>query len=1222
MGADVRIEYDPALPITAHRHQIVAALASSQVLVVAGETGSGKTTQLPKMCLEAGRGAAGRIGHTQPRRLAARTVAERLAEELSVPLGGVVGYQVRFTDQVSEQTAVKVMTDGILLAELRRDRQLRRYDTLIIDEAHERSLNIDFLLGYLRQLLPRRPDLKLIVTSATIDTARFASHFGDAPVIEVSGRGYPVEIRYRAPADDPDETDDPLQAVADAVVELNREGPGDILVFLSGEREIRDAAEVVRSLSLPHTEVLPLYARLSAAVQHRAFRPHQGRRIVLATNVAESSLTVPGIRYVVDLGTARISRYNRRTKMQRLPIEPVSRASADQRAGRCGRLGPGVCIRLYSEQDYLGRPEFTEPEILRTNLASVILQMTAVGLGAVERFPFLDPPDSRAIRDGVALLEELGAFAAGGEGDRRLSPVGRRLAQLPLDPRYARMLVAAEAGGCLREVTIIAAGLSIIDPRERPADHDQEADRSHARFAHRHSDLLSYLALWGYLQDRQAELTPGQFRRLCRREFLNYRRVREWQDLAGQLRQIQRDLRMTPNRTPASEDAIHQAVLSGLLSHVGTWDQGRRDYSGARQSRFAIAPGSVLFRRSPRWVMAADLVETTRLWARNVAVVRPEWIERLASHLVKRSYGEPVWDPLRGAAVVPEQVTLYGLSLVSGRRVDLARLDPAEARGMFIENALVHADWDRRPGFVDTNLARLEELASLEDRLRRRDVTIDAHALAALYDARLPEEVCSGPSFERWWRRSGRSRADHLLFGPELLVRSSGARFDPDDFPDQWRQGELCLELEYRFSPGDPHDGVTVVVPLEALNQLRPSGFDWHVPGWREELATSLIRSLAKPVRRQLGPAGDLARAFLASASPDDGPLLDVLASYVLRTTGVMVRPGDFHPEHLAAHLRVRFRVVGTDGAELLSGSDLDSLKARLQGPMQERLSSLIGVAPVSGGTEWGFGEIPRVVERTVGGRTVRGYPSLVDEGETVGLRILTSPDAQAAHMWTGTRRLVLLALPGATADLERRLPAQAKLALTSAPGGAAAALIDCMVAAVDALLADLGGPAWDEAGFVALVKSVRAELPARSLEAARTSVLRRRLDALAAAFADARHDMADQLDRLVPPGFATRAGLARLPDVERYLIAVERRLDRIAEAPRRDEERMAVIHRLEAELASAASTGALSAGATDSLRWMLEELRVGLWAQTLGTAGPVSEQRFRRALAAAAGTG
>ncbi|MGH8829351.1 MAG: ATP-dependent RNA helicase HrpA, partial [Jiangellaceae bacterium] len=873
-AADVpRLTYPAQLPVSRRKDEIAAAIRDHQVVIVAGETGSGKTTQLPKICLELGRGIRGAIGHTQPRRLAARTVAERIAEEVATQLGDTVGYQVRFTQKAGESTLVKVMTDGILLAEIGQDRMLRQYDTLIIDEAHERSLNIDFILGYVKQLLPRRPDLKVIITSATIDPHRFAQHFDDAPVVEVSGRTYPVEIRYRPPDDDTDQ----VQAIVDAVDELALEAPGDVLVFLSGEREIRDSADALRKRDLRNTEIVPLYARLSAAEQHRVFQPHPGRRIVLATNVAETSLTVPGIRYVVDAGTARISRFSHRTKVQRLPIEPVSQASARQRSGRCGRVADGICIRLYDEEDFESRPAFTDPEILRTNLASVILQMAALELGEVAAFPFIDPPDRRSITDGINLLHELGAIDPAAEGRKRLTQLGRQLAQLPIDPRLARMVIEADRNGCLREVLIITAALSIQDPRERPADHQQAADDKHRRFADPNSDFLAYLNLWRYLRDQQKALSGNQFRKLCRAEYLNYLRIREWQDLESQLRTLTRPLGVTLNNVDATPENIHRSLLAGLLSQIGVKDGPTNDYLGARGARFGVFPGSGLFKKPPHWVMSAELVETSRLWARINARIEPEWAEPLAQHLVKRTYSEPHWEKKAGAVMAYEKVTLYGVPIVSSRKVPYARVDPELARELFIRHALVEGDWQTHHRFFHDNRALLEDVEDLENRARRRDILVDDETLFDFYDQRIPAEAVTARHFDSWWKRARASTPDLLTFSSSLLINDDADDVRETDYPDQWPSGDLDLDLDYQFEPGSSADGVTIQIPLPVLNQVEPAGYDWQVPGLREELVTALIKSLPKSIRRSFVPAPDTARAALARLSPASGTLTDAL---------------------------------------------------------------------------------------------------------------------------------------------------------------------------------------------------------------------------------------------------------------------------------------------------------------------------------------------------------
>ncbi|MBV9951652.1 MAG: ATP-dependent RNA helicase HrpA, partial [Acidimicrobiia bacterium] len=882
-----RPTYPAELPITDRHDELLATIRDHQVVVVAGETGSGKSTQLPKLCLELGRGVTGRIGHTQPRRVAARTIAERVAEELGTDLGDGVGYAVRFTDRVSDRTYIKVMTDGILLAEVQRDRLLRKYDTLIVDEAHERSLNVDFLLGYLHQLLPRRPDLKLIITSATIDTARFAEHFGDAPVVEVSGRTYPVEVRYRPfggdAAADADEGDDVvdddrnlLDAVCDAVAELGRAGPGDVLVFLSGEREIRDCADALADRNLRDTEVLPLYARLSAAEQHRVFERHRGRRVVLATNVAETSITVPGVRYVVDGGTARISRYSHRLKVQRLPIEKVSRASADQRAGRCGRVAPGICIRLYAEQDFEARPEFTEPEILRTNLASVILQMANLGLGDVASFPFLDPPSPRAVRDGVALLEELGALDPAVEpgGPGRLTRTGRDLVRLPIDPRLGRMVLEAHRQGSVREVLVIAAALSIQDVRERPLEQQQKAAELHRRFVVPGSDLLGLVALWDHLDERRRALSSNQFRRECKAEFLNHLRVREWRDLQRQLERAAKSVGVVAGDEKATPDQVHRAVLAGLLSQIGRRDRDTRELRGARGTRFSIAAGSALAGKPPEWVMAAELVETNRLWARGVAAIRPEWVEALAGPLLRYTYTDVRWDERAGRAVCTEKATLYGLPVVAARTIGLARIDPPLARELFVDHALVRREWATRHEFVAANEAFLDEARAIGDKVRRADLFDHDVTLRAFYEARIGADVVSGRHFDRWWKAARREAPGLLTLGWDDLAGLDGLTFEPADFPDEWRQGQLVLPLTYRFDPDDEHDGVTVHVPLALLDQVEPWDFDWQVPGYRDDLVVALLDTLPKDTRRALSPLTATTEAVLAGLRFEQRPLV------------------------------------------------------------------------------------------------------------------------------------------------------------------------------------------------------------------------------------------------------------------------------------------------------------------------------------------------------------
>lgn len=1232
----------PDLPVSEMRHDIATAINEHQVVVIAGETGSGKTTQLPKICLELGRGIRGTIGHTQPRRLAARTVSQRIADELHVPLGEAVGYTVRFNDHASDRTLVKLMTDGILLAEVQRDRRLLRYDTLILDEAHERSLNIDFLLGYFRELLPRRPDLKVIVTSATIEPERFAAHFAGAPIVEVSGRTYPVEIRYRpleviAPSGDDEDPDDPdhdvirtevrdqTDAIIDAVRELEAEPPGDVLVFLSGEREIRDTAEALRE-ALTFTEVLPLYARLPTAEQQKVFAPSQSRRrVVLATNVAETSLTVPGIRYVVDPGTARISRYSRRTKVQRLPIEPISQASAAQRAGRSGRTAPGVCIRLYSENDFELRPRYTDPEILRTNLAAVILQMAALGLGDIENFPFLDPPDARSIRDGVQLLRELGAF----DGDGAITELGRRLAKLPLDPRIGRMILAADAEGCVRDVLVLAAALSIPDPRERPTDREEAARQKHARFADEFSDFSSYLNLWRYLGEQRRALSGSAFRRMCREEFLHYLRIREWQDLTGQLRSIARDLgiRESDDPEPADPARVHAALLSGLLSHIGLREgdgKDSRDFQGARNSKFVLAPGSVLTKKPPRWVVVADLVETSRLFGRIAARIEPEAVERVAGDLVQRTYSEPHWDARRGAVMGYERVTLYGLPLVAHRRIGYAEVDAAVARDLFIRHALVEGDWQTRHHFFRDNTRLREEIAELEERARRRDLLVDDDEIHAFYDVRVPPEVVSARDFDGWWKKQRHRTPDLLTFTRDDLLRHD----DDADQPDTWEADDLSLPLTYRFEPGREDDGVTVHIPVQVLARLGGDEFGWHVSALREELITALIKSLPKDLRRNFVPAPDTARAVVASIDPSAGPLLDELQRELRRRTGVLVPIEAFDLGKIPDHLRVTFAVEADDGTELARGKDLEALQERLAAPVRNAVAdAFAGELERKGLRAWptDLDELPRVVETTGGGRAVRGYPALVDGGAAVDVRVFATPAEQAAAMGPGTRRLLRLTVPSPSKALEKQLDTRTRLTLGANPDGSLAALLDdCADAAVAALAPN---PVWSRAEFTAVRDRVAAAMAPTIRD-----ILNRVERVLAAlrevqlalpglpppAQSDAIADIRGQLAVLLPAGFVAATGGAHLLDLARYVTAIGRRLDRLPHGIGADRERMLRVHALQDaydELTQALSPSRAAADDVRDVARLIEEFRVSLWAQQLGTARPVSEQRIHRAI-------
>ncbi|GAA2379159.1 ATP-dependent RNA helicase HrpA [Catellatospora methionotrophica] len=1243
------VTYPAELPVSQKRDDIADAIRDHQVVIVAGETGSGKTTQIPKICLELGRGLRGLIGHTQPRRLAARTVAERIAEELDTPLGGVVGWKVRFTDHVGDQTMIKLMTDGILLAEIQHDRTLSMYDTLIIDEAHERSLNIDFILGYLKQLLPRRPDLKVIITSATIDPERFAAHFATAvvggeakpaPIVEVSGRTYPVEVRYRPLVVEGDEEDgdserDQIQAISDAVDELAGEAPGDVLVFLSGEREIRDTADMLRKRNLRHTEILPLYARLSTAEQHKVFQQHTGRRIVLATNVAETSLTVPGIKYVVDPGTARISRYSNRLKVQRLPIEAVSQASANQRKGRCGRLSDGIAIRLYEEADFLGRPEFTEPEILRTNLASVILQMISLGLGDIAAFPFIDPPDRRNIADGLDLLHELGALEAPVRGEPgKLTPLGRKLAQLPVDPRLGRMVLEADRNGCLREVLIITAALSIQDPRERPADKQQAAGEKHARFADKDSDFTAFLNLWNWIKEQQQELSSNQFRRTCKTDFLHYLRIREWQDLESQLRQVVKGMGFTLNTVPADAQRLHQSLLAGLLSHIGMHDPEKRDFIGARNARFSLFPGSSLFKKSPKWVMAAELVETSRLWGRIAAKIEPEWAESLAEHLVKRQYSEPHWEKKQAAVLAYEKVTLYGIPIVAKRKVNFGRIDPALSRELFIRHALVDGDWETHHEFFHANRDLLAEVEELEHRVRRRDILVDDGTLFDFYDERLPADIVSGRHFDSWWKKARHETPDLLSFEKSMLVNEAAGGVDEDDYPDVWQQGEFELPLTYQFEPGTNADGVTVHIPLPLLNQITPAGFDWQIPGVREELAVALVRSLPKAVRRNFVPVPDYVKEALAGQKPDGQPLLALLERQLRAMTGVVVAREAWEPDKVPDHLRMTFRVEDEQGKTLAEGKDLAELKRRLRDKAQAAVAAAADDMEQHGLRTWTIGPLAKVVERqrgTFGGGSVavKGYPALVDEGDSVGVGVFDSPGEQWNAMWRGTRRLVLLGAPPPLKSLQGRLSNQAKLALSRNPHGSVGKLLeDVVTSAVDKAIIEAGGPAWDADAFAALVAKARADMPDTMYE-----ILQQLDPILSLAYDIDRQlksitnvllvrsvaDIRAQLTGLVYPGFVAATGLRKLPDLVRYLRAVEQRLAKLPESPQRDRERLLLIEDVQQEYTDARAAIRPGAPGWDTLtevRWMIEELRVSYFAQSLGTPYPVSDKRIYRALA------
>ncbi|EPH6503065.1 ATP-dependent RNA helicase HrpA [Vibrio vulnificus] len=1227
-----KIEYPEILPVSQKKDDIADAIAHHQVVIVAGETGSGKTTQLPKICAELGRGKFGLIGHTQPRRLAARSVANRIAEEMETQLGDFVGYKVRFNDQISENTQIKLMTDGILLAEIQHDRFLNQYDTIIIDEAHERSLNIDFILGYLKELLPRRPDLKVIITSATIDPERFSNHFGGAPIIEVSGRTYPVETRYRPLGGETEDDRDQLEGIFDAVDELCDEGLGDILIFMNGEREIRDTADALAKRKLKDTEIVPLYARLSAGEQNKIFQPHTGRRIVLATNVAETSLTVPGIKYVIDPGTARISRYSYRTKVQRLPIEPVSQASANQRKGRCGRVQEGICIRLYSEDDFNSRPEFTDPEILRTNLASVILQMTALGLGDIEAFPFVEAPDKRNILDGVRLLEELGAINSNAKDPKkRLTAVGKQLARLPIDPRLARMVLEAPRLGCLKEVMIIAAALSIQDPRERPSDKQQSADDKHRRFYHEDSDFLTFVNLWNHIQKQQKALSGNQFRRQCKDDYLNYLRVREWQDVYLQIHQSMREMEFKLNSEPGSYDAVHSAILTGLLSHIGMKDQEKNEYHGARNARFHIFPGSGLFKKQPKWVMSAELVETSKLWGRIIAKIQPEWIEPLAKHLIKRSHSEPHWSKKQAAVMAYEKVMLYGIPIVPKRLVNYGNIDASVSREIFIRSALVEGDWETKHAFFKQNRKLLLEVEELEHKSRRRDILVDDEELFQFYDQRVGTEVVSGRHFDTWWKQASKKEPELLNFEKEMLFKGDASHVTDLDYPNFWHQNGLKLKLSYQFEPGDDSDGVTVHIPLPILNQIDPAGFDWQIPGLRHELVVSLIKSLPKTLRKNFVPAPNYADAFLSRVTAMEMPLLDALEKELRRMTGATVLREDWKLDQVPDHLKVTFRAVDERNRKLKEHKDLHELKESLKEKVQETLSKVADDDIEQQGLHtWSFGELPQVYQQKRGGYQVKAFPALVDNKDSVEIKLYETEQEQNSAMQAGQRRLILLNVPSPIKYLHANLPNKSKLGLYFNPYGKVLDLIDdCIACGVDKLIEEQGGLVWEPEKFEALKEHVRAELGdtvvdiAKQVETILTTAfninkkLKGKIDFT---MAFALSDIKAQIEGLIFKGFATECGWKRLPDILRYMKAIERRMEKLPIDPNKDRLHMLKIESVVKdykELLNKIPKGLAVPENVKEIRWMIEELRVSFFAQQLGTPYPVSDKRVKNAIEA-----
>ncbi len=1220
------------LPISARRDEIAAAIAQHQVVVLCGETGSGKSTQLPKICLSLGRGIAGRIGHTQPRRIAARSLMARISSELGREPGSVVGYKVRFKDHVRPETHIKLMTDGILLAEIQQDRYLNEYDTLIIDEAHERTLNIDFLLGYLKRLLPKRPDLKLIITSATIDPERFSRHFDHAPVIEVSGRTYPVELRYRPPAEEGSERDEPMQqAILDAVDELSTVDRGDILIFLSGEREIRETAESLRKHRMRQTEVLPLYARLSAAEQARIFKPHSGRRIILATNVAETSLTVPGIRYVIDPGFARISRYSHRSKVQRLPVERISRASANQRKGRCGRVSNGVCIRLYSEEDFQARREFIEPEIQRTNLAAVILQMKMLGFGEVERFPFIEPPDSRLIRDGYRLLEELGAV----DGERRMTRLGRELAALPVDPRIGRMLLAAARGGALREVRVIAAALSVQDPRERPMEHRQAADEMHREFQDERSDFIGLLRLWHYLEEQRRHLSKSKFRKLCKQRFLSWSRVQEWHDVHQQLGGQLHGMGFRDNPAAASYETIHQALLTGLLGNIGFRERDK-EYQGARGSRFWIFPGSALFKSSPKWVMAAERVETSKQYARTVAQIQPAWVEAVAGHLVKRSHSEPHWERRVARVAAYEKTTLYGLTLNPRRKVDFGPIDPEVSREIFIRSALVEGDYRTRAPFFRHNQELIAHIWHLESKARRQDILVDHEVIHAFYDVRIPAGICSGAAFESWLKRVSRSQPRLLHMTQRALMRHDAEAVTDEQYPDVLNMEGIPLPLEYHFRPGEENDGVMLKVPLAVINQVSEARCEWLVPGLLREKIIALLRGLPKSLRKAFVPVPDYADACLKVMQPSDEPLVRRLGEVLKRMTGVHVPEEAWQVQALPPHLRMSYRLVDERGRSIATGTDLQQLKKQHADAVQQSFNGLsLPELERDEVKDWDFGDLPESVPLEHAGIRMQGYPALVVQNGRIALRILDSRPQAARAMQAGLRALILLKLAQEIRYLRRNLPELRTMQLqyARAPAAPEGLLPDppkdleseLLAWIVDRTFIDGRPPIRTRDQFLQRIAAEKGRLMSVANESCRLAgcilgeyqQVRKALSgAMPVNLIPMISDMQQQLDRLVFRGVLHHTPWQNLQHFPRYLKAIALRREKLGHAAGRDLQRMRemqpLYHRWQ-EMDRAARRSGRPDARVEELRWCFEELRVSLFAQELKTAWPISLKRIEK---------
>lgn len=1238
----------PDLPVCEKRDEIAQLIASNQVVVLAGETGSGKTTQIPKICLSIGRGSRGLIGHTQPRRIAANTVATRIAEELHTRLGDKVGYQVRFSDQSSDQTLIKVMTDGILLAEIQNDPYLNKYDTLIIDEAHERSLNIDFLLGYLKQLLPRRPDLKLIITSATIDLEKFSQHFNNAPIIEVSGRTYPVDVWYRplfesqVKDDESEDTEQDINsAIVDAVheVELHEKtsgGPrgGDILIFLSGEREIREAADALRKAQFAHMEVVPFYARLSLAEQQRVFAPHTGRRIVLATNVAETSITVPGIRYVIDPGFARISRYSYRTKVQRLPIEPVSQASANQRKGRCGRVAEGICIRLYSEDDFNNRPAFTDAEILRTNLAAVILQMLQLKMGDIHKFPFIDAPDHRLISDGYKLLEELQAVNT----KNQLTPIGTQLSKLPLDPRLARMLLAAQEQSCVRELLIIASALSVQDPRERPVEKQQAADQSHRRFWAEFSDFAVFVNLWDYFETQRQELSQNQLRKLCKKEFLNYMRLREWRDIHHQLCVAIKDLGFKVNTVPAGYDPVHKALLSGLLGNLG-FNHEEREYLGARNRKFSIFPGSSLIKKTPKWIMAAELIETSKLFAHTVAKIEPEWALVAAEHLVKRQYFEPHYNSHSGQVMAYEKVSLYGLTLIEKKSVIYSHIDPAICREVFIRSAFVEGQYAEHPkrknmqrrGAVNDFYAHqqnlLKELDDLEAKSRRRDILADEQVIFEFYNELIPENIINLAGFENWRKKAEQENPNILYISRETLMRHGALDITQAQFPNELEWRGMVFPLTYHFEPNHPDDGVSIHVPMSVLHQLPEQRLEWLVPGMLREKCISLVKSLPKSLRKHFVPVPDVVDKALTAMSPDNKPLTDALGLQLKRQTGVDVGSDAWLEAQVDNYYRFNIKVVDDKGKVVASGRDLAPLREKYRAQVQQNIQSAATNIERDNIIEWDFENLPQAIQLQRNGIGIRAYPALVDKNTSVALQVLDNPQQALELTQRGLARLIYLQLAQPVKYLQKELLKGQEIALTFASIGSRDQVVDDIIlAAIKQLaLSDQQCLPRTKPEFENLVNSIRDKLVAHAQEIythllASLKLLvdvrkniKQQKNALAMAFA--LSDIQEQLKHLFYVGVVYKTPDEWLKQYSRYLRAIQLRLEKVALNPQKDKLTLLEIQpywqRLQEYLEKEGGFALSQNPALMEYRWWIEELRVSLFAQTLKTQVPISPKRL-----------